>query len=281
VGPACAAHGLISQFLMRCDRVGLRPVFYEASSERLGDFADHGMTAVKIGEEARVPLASFSLGGSAFKALRSSINKMTREGYTFRVVEASSVPALITELRDVSDEWLDAKSASEKGFSLGYFKPEYLERFPMALIERNGRIDAFANLWTSAERGEVSPDLMRQRSDAPSGTMDALFAHLMLWVVQPGHGAAIGAPAIARRPRLDARRPFRIQAWRGLLQLPGPACVQGEIQPRLGTTVSRLPRRADARTCACRRRSTRCRRIGTDLHARWPPRSVRLWLLFR
>ena len=187
VGAAGAARPLIGQFVKMCDRVGLTPVFYEASSGRLGDFADYGLTAVKIGEEARVPLQTFSLAGSAFKTLRSSINRMRREGYSFRVVDAQAVRALIPELRDVSDEWLNAKGISEKGFSLGYFNAEYLGRFQMALIERGGHIDAFANLWTTPARVEISPDLMRHRADAPPGTMDALFAQVMLWGREQGY----------------------------------------------------------------------------------------------
>jgi phosphatidylglycerol lysyltransferase len=187
VGTAEAARPLIGQFVKMCDRVGLTPVFYEASIGRLGDFADHGLTAVKIGEEARVPLQAFSLAGSAFKTLRSAINRMNREGYTFRVIDAQAVRALIPELREVSDEWLRAKGISEKGFSLGYFNAEYLERFPMALIERGGRIDAFANLWTTPAHLEISPDLMRHRADAPPGTMDALFAQVMVWGREQGY----------------------------------------------------------------------------------------------
>ena len=187
VGSAGAARPLIGQFVKMCDRVGLTPVFYEASSGRLGDFADYGLTAVKIGEEARVPLQTFSLAGSAFKTLRSAINRMTREGYSFRVVDAQSVPALIPELGDVSNEWLKAKGISEKGFSLGYFNAEYLGRFQMALIERRGHIDAFANLWTTPARLEISPDLMRHRANAPPGTMDALFAQVMMWGREQGY----------------------------------------------------------------------------------------------
>src|SRR5262249_19441265 len=157
----------IAQFLEMCHHAGLTPVFYEASSERLSTFADHGMTAVKIGEEARVPLETFSLAGSNFKAFRSSINRITREGCSFQVVYPSAVAGLLPELQEVSDEWLEAKGVSEKGFSLGYFKCEYLAHFPLALIQRGGHIDAFANLWTSPDGSEVSPDLMRHRSDAP------------------------------------------------------------------------------------------------------------------
>jgi phosphatidylglycerol lysyltransferase len=181
VGPRDAAAGLVRQFLVMCDRVGLTPVFYEVSADHLPDYADQGMTAVKIGEEARVRLEQFSLVGSANKALRSTLSRMSREGFTFRVVDTPQVGPLIGELAEVSDEWLAAKNAAEKGFSLGYFDETYVARFPIAVIERNGRIEAFANLWAGPGRVEVAPDLMRYRTSAPPGVMDALFAHLILW----------------------------------------------------------------------------------------------------
>lgn len=187
VGPPECAHSLITQFLQMCDRFGLTPAVYETSPDRLADYADHGLASVKIGEEARVPLESFSLNGPPFKQFRSALSRMAREGRSFRVIDAGDVEARLPELRDVSDEWLATKHASEKGFSLGYFKEEYLTRFPTAIIEHNGRIEAFANLWTVPSRAEVSPDLMRQRACAPPGTMDALFAHSMLWARDQGY----------------------------------------------------------------------------------------------
>src|SRR5258705_3722795 len=180
VGPAEAGPELIAEFVARCDRSGLVPVFYEVSAEHLDQFARRRMTVLKIGEEARVRLPGFSLEGSTFKSLRTAISRIAREGCTFRVADAGETPSLIPRLQGVSDEWLDAKGASEKRFSTGCFKRDYIERWPVALIERADRILAFTNVWTSG-RSELSADLMRHRADAPSGTMDALFAHLMLW----------------------------------------------------------------------------------------------------
>jgi phosphatidylglycerol lysyltransferase len=51
----------------------------------------------------------------------------------------------------------------------------------VALIERHGRIEAFANLWPGPGRIEISPDLMRHRTTAPPGIMDGLFVKAMLW----------------------------------------------------------------------------------------------------
>ena len=99
----------------------------------------------------------------------------------------------MAQLRSVSDDWLEAKASAEKGFSLGFFDEAYLTRFPVAVIERNGRVIAFANLWLGADREEVSIDLMRYHHDAPKGVMEALFVHLMQWGHAQGyHWFALG-----------------------------------------------------------------------------------------
>ena len=59
----------------------------------------------------------------------------------------------------------------------------------MALAERGGRIEAFANLWAAGGREELSPDLMRHRSDAPREIMEYLFVRLLVWGKEEGYGA--------------------------------------------------------------------------------------------
>jgi phosphatidylglycerol lysyltransferase len=97
------------------------------------------------------------------------------------------VPRHLAELRGVSDDWLEAKAVAEKGFSLGFFEEPYLSRFPVAVLERGGRIEAFANIWLSAQRVEASVDLMRYRRDAPRDVMQALFVHLLQWAKTEGY----------------------------------------------------------------------------------------------
>ena len=94
---------------------------------------------------------------------------------------------VMDQLRRVSDDWLAAKSAAEKGFSLGFFDPEYLSRFPVAVIERDGEIDAFANIWPGPHGVELSVDLMRYRRMAPKGIMEPLFVHLIKWGKDSGY----------------------------------------------------------------------------------------------
>jgi phosphatidylglycerol lysyltransferase len=106
---------------------------------------------------------------------------MQREGCSFEVIGRDAVPGHLEEIRAVSDQWLGSKHTREKRFSIGFFDPEYLRRCPIALIRREGRIIAFANLWAPESREELSIDLMRHADGAPSGVMEYLFAELLLW----------------------------------------------------------------------------------------------------
>ena len=115
------------------------------------------------------------------------LRRLERQGGVFRIVDRPDVPAIMSELREVSDDWLEAKAGGEKGFSLGFFDEDYLARFPIAVIERSGQIQAFANLWLGAERAELSIDLMRYRRGAPEGAMEWLLVHLMQWGQQQGY----------------------------------------------------------------------------------------------
>jgi phosphatidylglycerol lysyltransferase len=103
------------------------------------------------------------------------------------VLTAAAVDGVMDELGVVSDAWLAEKHTREKGFSLGFFTPDYVRRCPVAVVRRAGAIVAFANLWLGAGKEELSVDLMRHRPDAPSGVMDLLFAELMSWGKAEGY----------------------------------------------------------------------------------------------
>ena len=74
------------------DRHGGWTVFYEVGENDLSVLIELGLTVLKIGEEARLPLAEFSLEGKAHKDRRHVRNKLEREGCAFEVVEATPDP---------------------------------------------------------------------------------------------------------------------------------------------------------------------------------------------
>jgi phosphatidylglycerol lysyltransferase len=187
VGPAERRPGLVRTFLERCDDFDGTPVFYEVAGDCLHLYADFGLTFVKLGEEARVPLERPLLEGAGSKPLRQSLRRLEREGCDFAVLPAAEVEGRLDELKEVSDEWLSQKGVAEKGFSLGFFREDYVRRLPVAVVTRGSRIEAFANVWPGPGSVELSFDLMRYRGTAPKGVMEGLLVQLMLWGQPKGY----------------------------------------------------------------------------------------------
>jgi len=181
VGPPDTHSDLIRLFLERCDDFAATPVFYEIRKESLYRYANFGLTFVKLGDEAVVNLATFCLDGSRGKPFRHALRHLENHGATCRVICAERVATVLDDLRAVSDDWLEHKAGAEKGFSLGFFRPDYVVRFPVAVVERNGRIVAFATMWPGPGRLELSVDLMRFHHEAPNGVMEGLLVHVMRW----------------------------------------------------------------------------------------------------
>lgn len=181
IGPEEERAELVWRFRERSDLHGGFTVFYEVLPENLHLYLDLGLTLLKLGEEAKVPLEGFSLEGKSRKSLRHAVNRHEKEGYAFRVAPREAVPALLPELERVSNAWLAGKNTREKRFSVGFFDAAYLARFPAALVEREGKVVAFANLIFGAEKEELSLDLMRYVPDEESGVMEYLFVKLMLF----------------------------------------------------------------------------------------------------
>jgi phosphatidylglycerol lysyltransferase len=186
IGPAEELAELIWRFRDMCDRAGGRPAFYQVSAETLPLYLDVGLTPIKVGEEARVDLAAFSLDQPGRKDLRYSVKRAERDGLTFAVVPRAEAASLMGELKPISDAWLDTRNTSEKRFSVGAFDPAYLSEFDIAVVRVNGRVTAFTNIWMAAGSRQAAVDVMRFDPEASTYTMEFLFTKLMLWAKQQG-----------------------------------------------------------------------------------------------
>lgn len=188
VGPAPAWPELVWAFHEAAERHGAGTVFYEIGPDHLPIFLDLGLRLVKLGENAKVRLETFSLKGKKKGDLRNAQNRAQKEGAVFEVLPAGAVPAVMDELERVLNAWLAARNTREKRFSLGFFSRPYLASGPVATVRVGGRAITFANLWLAADRTDCSIDVMRFRDDAPPGTMDFLLVQTMLWAQQRGYG---------------------------------------------------------------------------------------------
>ena len=228
VGDPEAGKALMWRLREQADRLDARTVFYQVAPERLADYLDLGLALVKLGEEALVPLADFSLTGPGRKRLRQTHTRAVRDGLSFELVLPPLTTPLMTELAQVSQAWLAGHGRREKGFSLGRFDPAVLRRDPVGLVRLNGHIVAFANVWRGGAV-EASIDLMRHRPEAPAGVMEYLLIELMLWAKAEGFErfnlrmaplSGLGehrlAPLWHKIGRLLARRGSRFYGFEGL-----------------------------------------------------------------
>ncbi|HUW82437.1 MAG TPA: bifunctional lysylphosphatidylglycerol flippase/synthetase MprF [Phycisphaerae bacterium] len=187
VGPDDQQVELVWRFRALCDRYAGRCAFYQVEADRLPQYIDLGLAPLKLGEEARVRLDTFTLEGGARKSLRHEVRRGETEGFLFEIVPPDSAAKLLGEFRRISDGWLASKQNKERSFSIGFFNEDYLRRFPAAIVRVGDSIVAFANIWPGADHNELSLDLMRYVSGGPRGAMTYLFVQLMLWGKQEGY----------------------------------------------------------------------------------------------
>ena len=187
VGRVADWEAVAERFIELAVHRGGWPVFYKVSRQQIAVYLDFGLSIVKLGEEARVCLEQFSLGGPERRNLRRIWRKSVDEGCSFEVVErAAAIEPLLPTLRAISDEWLANKATREKRFSLGRFRPDYVLRYPVAVVRKNGAIVAFATAWPSGCHEELEVDLMRFSAAAPPSTMRYLLTEFMLWGRETG-----------------------------------------------------------------------------------------------
>ncbi len=187
IGNKSLVGAAIQEFQSYADHYALTVVFYQAAPEYLSIYHENGYNFFKLGEEALVPLATFTLTGKSNQNLRTAKNKSDREGQTFEVLSPPYHADLLAELRQISNEWLGDRK--EKAYSLGWFNEPYIQRSPLALLRNaEGQILAFATLAPAYDQNKViSIDLMRHLNDTPNGTMDVLFVRLIEWAKEQGY----------------------------------------------------------------------------------------------
>ncbi len=169
------------EFYELCDRYGGKVVFYEVGTEFLDLYLDMGLTLIKIGESAKVNLTTYDLNDPENKRRRRTLRSVEASGCSFSVVDPQENPEIIPALQRISDAWQKEKHARERGFSLGFFTPDYIRRAPVGVVSLNGEYVAFANVWQTESKTELSVDMMRYFPGIDLNVMEYLFIKLMLW----------------------------------------------------------------------------------------------------
>ena len=204
VGLRSERQELMWKFRDIADTWNASPAFYAVSENSLPEFVNSGFVVQKIGETAVVPLEGFNLEGPTKAKLRQARNKGVRNELVFEIVAKGHVSEITPRLKIISDDWLKKHEGKEKGFSLGRFDERFIAEGPVAIIRRNGTVLAFANIWITHDKNELSVDLMRYHSDCTNVVMDFLFSELLLY--SSAHGFKIFNLGMAALSGLDNHR---------------------------------------------------------------------------
>ena len=180
---------LMWRFRELADAHAARAAFYAIGPDVLPDVVELGLSIQKTGESATVPLEQFSLQGRRREVLRRNWRKAGETGAAFAVLEPAEAEREMEALKAISDHWLANHAGGDKAFSMGGFEPRYVGEFPCAVVRVDGRIAAFATIWTTNDRSSFSMDLMRYDDDAPKNVMDYLFVELLHWGRSQGYVA--------------------------------------------------------------------------------------------
>ncbi len=145
------------------------PVIYKAGPETAAAARACGFQTHKIGEEAVLDPAIFTLEGGDMRGLRRKCRQAAATGLCIRQPSAAVLP--LGEMTALSDLWVAARGG-ERGFSMGRFDPVFTDQHRYFLARHDGELVGFIGLWCTD--GEWALDLMRFGDDGPQGLMQAL-----------------------------------------------------------------------------------------------------------
>lgn len=172
---------LLDEFIEHCRLDGWTYAFHQAMPEQLELYASRGMKALKIGEEAVVDVAGFSLSGTPMKHLRATMNRFARDGYEAVVLEPPHPRELLARLREISDAWLERGQRRERTFTLGYFDDALLAQSRLLVARsRDGTIVGFADIVPSYRSEQGNFDMLRYLPE-PKDLADFLHVSLIEW----------------------------------------------------------------------------------------------------
>ena len=182
IGPKEYFPKAINEFIKEAESKNLIPLFYEIGQELTLLLHELGYEFMKFGETAKVNLTEFGLVGKSGRKFRAIINRGENSGYSFKIMNPPFSKEFMDELENISNDWLSGRE--EKGFSLGFFDRDYLSLAPVAcVLDKSGKVQAFANFLVCNTKTESSIDLMRYDPQTErNGIMDYLFVQIFLYL---------------------------------------------------------------------------------------------------
>lgn len=180
LGPEAGRARSVTEFIDEAERSGLVPCFFSASEQTRAAVPESWRSLV-VADDTIVDLPGLAFTGKAWNSVRTSLNKATREGMTFRLTRLRDEPwGVRTQLSAISEQWVGDKDLPEMRFTLGTLLEAEDPEVRIALaIDPHGTVDGFLSWLPIHGEGGVrgwTLDLMRRREGGFGPVMEYLIA---------------------------------------------------------------------------------------------------------
>lgn len=188
IGPAEELAAVIQQFVTFCQEQDWTIVFWQVLDTTVELYRVAGMHTLKVGEDAVIDTAAFTLAGKTMANARTSVNRAEKEGlqaifYRGHVQDAQQ----LAQMEQISRAWLLSRGSTEMGFSLGRFDPHGNEEQVYVLaVDNANKVHAFMSFVPVYGRNGWGLDLMRRAEQAACGTMELLLVRSIEYLKSSG-----------------------------------------------------------------------------------------------
>ncbi|HEV3360819.1 MAG TPA: phosphatidylglycerol lysyltransferase domain-containing protein [Pseudonocardiaceae bacterium] len=219
---------VIARFIALCRHNGWRPAVLGARAELAGLWDAQHLTGLQVGEEVMIDVPTFSLATRRMRNVRQAVGRTHNAGITTRVARAGELePALLTEMSEVSADWLG--KARERGFSMvldGLFDIRNPDAVFVLAFDPAGHVVGFQRYLPAgfgdgpvpAPGAALSLDVMRRERGRFNGLNERMIVDLVGYAEHEGIGT-VSLNFAAFRALLDRgadRRPVQRLGYRTL-----------------------------------------------------------------
>jgi phosphatidylglycerol lysyltransferase len=186
VVPARELAATVAEFTAAGERGGLIPCLFSVTDPVADAVRAAGWRTVQIAEDTLIDLPGLEFKGKKWQDVRSALNKARKESIEFRLVAlVEQPPAILAQVRAISEQWVGEKGLPEMGFTLGGVEEALDPAVRVGLaVDAAGSVHGVTSwLPVYAPGGRVrgwTLDVMRRRPDGFRPVMEFMIASACL-----------------------------------------------------------------------------------------------------
>ncbi|HEX6818737.1 MAG TPA: phosphatidylglycerol lysyltransferase domain-containing protein [Ktedonobacterales bacterium] len=189
IGPVEEREAIVRDFIAYCRQQDWQVAFYQTTPGVRRLCRAMGMHAFKIGEDAIVDLARFTLQGKIGAPVRHSLARARRGGLRVQIFQGVALPdPIFASMRRISTAWLHKQKATiQFGYSMGRFPYDWTSELLTAVaLGPDDEVQAYVT-WTPLYAGQGwALDNMRRADATEPGAMELLLAECIAWAKERG-----------------------------------------------------------------------------------------------